>query len=99
MSDGTKKQKELGKLQEELREAGLSRRSLVKRLSAVGVGFGAAAVLGIHKAFASQGVVDVSSTNPAVNEILAQAKEARPARYAQQRQRYARALHPRSKKK
>lgn len=83
MSDDLdKKQEELKKIQDELKGSGLSRRNFLNRLSAVGVGFGAALALGVREADARNMVdagVNVSSTNPAVDDILAESKEAQAA--------------------
>lgn len=79
MSDDLdKKQEELKKIQEELKETGLSRRNFIDRLKGLGVGFGAAFVLGSSNADArdEKGAVSVKSTNPAVDDILEEAKEA-----------------------
>jgi hypothetical protein len=67
-------QAELKRLQEELKQ-GLSRRNFLGRLKGAGVGFGAAFVLGVDKAAAlsePDAGVSVKSTNPAVDEILAE---------------------------
>ncbi len=73
-----KKQGELQKLQEELR-AGLSRRNFLDRLKGAGVGFGAAFVLGVSNADAhsqADAGVSVKSTNPAVDDIVSEGKQA-----------------------
>lgn len=77
--DQERKQDELKKIQKELEGAGLSRRNFLNRLSAVGVGFGAALALGVRKADAlskADAGVKVTSTNPVVDDILAEGKEA-----------------------
>ena len=71
--DLDKKQSELKAIQEELNTTGLSRRNFLDRLAAVGVGFGAAFVLGIRDGNAlpsPDAGVSVTSTNPAVDEVL-----------------------------
>jgi hypothetical protein len=71
--DLDKKQSELKAIQDELKGAGLSRRHFLDRLAGVGVGFGAAFMLGIRdvNALPSPDVgVTVKSTNPAVDEVL-----------------------------
>jgi hypothetical protein len=73
-----KKQQELKKIEEDLKQGGLSRRNFLNRLSAVGVGFGAALALGIRNADAANpvdGGVNVASTNPAVDDILAEGQQ------------------------
>jgi hypothetical protein len=71
------KDSELKKIEAELKEGGLSRRNFLNRLSAAGVGFGAAMTLGLRGAeAATQASVDVSSTNPAVADILATPQQA-----------------------
>ena len=72
-----KKQEELKKLEQELKQSGLSRRNFLNRLSGIGVGFGAALTLGVKGADAAAhqaGGVDVSSTNPSVDNILAESR-------------------------
>jgi hypothetical protein len=72
-----KKQEELKKLEQELKHGGLSRRNFLNRLSAIGVGFGAAAALGVKGADAASpadGGVTVASSNPAVDNILAESR-------------------------
>jgi hypothetical protein len=80
MSDDLdKKQEELKKIQEDLKETGLSRRNFLDRLKGVGVGFGAAFVLGSNKADARDATdagLSVKSTNPALDGILEEAKQA-----------------------
>jgi hypothetical protein len=76
MSDNDKNA-ELKKIEGELKGIGLSRRNFLSRLSAVGVGFGAALALGLRGAeAATQAGVDVSSVNPAVDKILSGSKQA-----------------------
>ena len=71
--DLNKKQSELKAIQEELNTTGLSRRNFLDRLAGLGVGFGAAFVLGIRDVNAlpsPDAGVSVKSTNPAVDEVL-----------------------------
>lgn len=71
------KDAELKKIEQDLKEAGLSRRNFLNRLSAAGVGFGAALTLGLRGAeAATQATIDVSSTNPAVANILSEPQQA-----------------------
>ena len=79
MSDDLDKRRdELQKIQDELR-GGLSRRNFLDRLKGAGVGFGAAFALGIKNADAhsqADAGVSVKSTNPAVDDIVAEGKQA-----------------------
>ena len=82
MSDQERKdldrQLELRKLEQTLKSEGLSRRNFLDRMKLLGVGFGAAYILGVKEADAlgaPEGGVAVSSSNPAVDEILAEAQE------------------------
>jgi hypothetical protein len=75
--DPTKKQRELRRLQEELKKGRLSRRGFLDSMKALGVGFGAAFVLGIKDADALSGQepeVSVKSANPAVDEVIKDAQ-------------------------
>lgn len=75
-----KKQEELKKIQQSLAEGGLSRRRFIDSMKAIGVGFGAAYLLGVNDASAAtnpDAAVNVTSTNPALDEILAEAQEER----------------------
>jgi hypothetical protein len=76
------KQDELNKIQDELKDAGVSRRHFLDRLKVLGVGFGAAFVLGVREARAigqADPGVAVKSTNPAVDDILSEGQKTRPA--------------------
>jgi hypothetical protein len=67
----------LQKLQDELEQGKLSRRGFLNRLSALGVGFGAAHVLGVRDAGAYANLardVQLGSTDPALNDILSEGK-------------------------
>jgi hypothetical protein len=60
-------------LTKELNDGRLSRRGLRERLAALGVGFGAAFVLGLTGAQATpapEATVALTSTNPAINAII-----------------------------
>lgn len=76
MDDRETKQQELQKLEEELKTSGLSRRKFLDRLKVLGVGFGAAAVVGTDAAFAStdDGVM-LQSTNPALGNIIDEGRD------------------------
>lgn len=75
--DSDRRHEELQKIQEDLK-GGLSRRNFLDRLKGAGVGFGAAFVLGVSNADARQtdGAVSVKSTNPAVDDIVTEGKQA-----------------------
>jgi hypothetical protein len=73
-----KKQQELKEIQDELQTKGLSRRKFLNRLQAVGVGFGAAFVLGVNNADArgnAEAGLNVASTNPALDDIIAEGRD------------------------
>ena len=76
MSDDLDKvQQEAKRLQKELNEKGLSRRGLLNRFNFMGVGFGAAYLLGARRADAltrsdDKPDVKIKSTNPALNDII-----------------------------
>jgi hypothetical protein len=69
---------EIGDITRQLNDGRLSRHGLLERLTALGVGFGAAVVLGLTGAHAStapeatapEATVTLKSTNPAVNAII-----------------------------
>ncbi len=75
-NDSTKNQldvSEIGEITSELHEGRLSRRGLSDRLKGLGLGFGAAFVLGMtgaQAATAPDSTVVLKSTNPAVNAII-----------------------------
>jgi hypothetical protein len=83
MSDEpNKKQHELRRIQEALKKGRLSRRGFLDSMKALGVGFGAAFMLGIKDADALPGqepAVSVKSANPAVDEVLKDAQSPDPA--------------------
>lgn len=65
-------------IQNELNNEGLSRRAFLDRLKLIGVGFGAAFVLGVRDADAgvrSDATVSLKSTNPAVNNIIEEGRK------------------------
>ena len=70
---GTEFDRELQQLQDELKQGKLSRRDFINRLTKLGVGAGAAYMLGIHNAYAHAHLsrdVRIASTDPALNTIL-----------------------------
>ncbi len=65
-------------IQNELNHEGLSRRAFLDRLKLIGVGFGAAFVLGVKDADAgirSDAAVNLKSTNPALNNIIEEGRK------------------------
>ncbi len=73
MSNESKnKQEELKHLQDALKEGTLSRRRFLDRIKGLGVGFGAAFLLGMKEADAAlvDSGVNVKSTNPAIDNIV-----------------------------
>ncbi len=73
MSNESKnKQQELKHLQDALKEGTVSRRSFLDRMKGLGVGFGAAFLLGMKEADAAlvDTGVNVKSTNPAIDDIV-----------------------------
>jgi hypothetical protein len=85
MSDELDKvQQEAKRVQRELNENGLSRRGLVNRFSFMGLGFGAAYLLGAKRADAltrsdDKPDVKIKSTNPALNDIIQEGQDQAPA--------------------
>lgn len=70
-------------IQDELNTAGVSRRGFMDRIKALGVGFGAAAALGVEGATArtaSDATVSLSSTNPALDTIINENRAEAPAK-------------------
>lgn len=64
---------EVGDITRQLNDGRLTRQGLRERLTALGVGFGAAFMLGLTGAQATpapEATVDLKSTNPAVNAII-----------------------------
>jgi hypothetical protein len=65
-------------IQRELNDKGLSRRAFLDRLKVLGVGFGAAAMLGVRDADAgvqSDASVSLESTNPTLNNIIKEGRQ------------------------
>src|SRR5215470_5302315 len=65
-------------IQRELNDKGLSRRAFLDRLKVLGVGFGAAAMLGVRDADASvqsDASVSLESTNPTLNNIIEEGRQ------------------------
>src|SRR5262245_12681247 len=80
--DSNQKQRELRRIQEALKKGRLSRRGFIDSMKALGVGFGAAFVLGIKDSDALPGQnpeVSVKSANPAVDEVIKDARFPDPA--------------------
>lgn len=75
--DKDTREQELKQVQDELTKGGVSRRKFLDSMKALGVGFGAAFVLGIKDADALANLdpgVTVKSTNPAVDDIVKDAQ-------------------------
>ena len=69
--DSTKKPLDVSEISKQLSEGKLSRRGLLDRLRTVGIGFGAAFLLGVGGRTAkATGTVALKSTNPAVDNII-----------------------------
>ena len=65
-------------IQRELNDKRLSRRAFLDRLKVLGVGFGAAAMLGVRDADAdvhSDASLSLKSTNPALNDIIEEGRQ------------------------
>jgi hypothetical protein len=72
------KEHQAQQIQRELNDKGLSRRAFLDRLKVLGVGFGAAAVLGVSDSDAdirSDASVNLKSTNPALNNIIEEGRQ------------------------
>jgi len=72
------KEHQAQQIQRELNDKGLSRRAFLDRLKVLGVGFGAAAILGVRDADAdirSDASVSLKSTNPALNNIIEEGRQ------------------------
>ncbi len=76
MSDDNKQQ-ELKHLQDALKQGKVSRRNFLDRMKGLGVGFGAAFLLGMKHADAARidSGVNVKSTNPAIDNIVKQGQD------------------------
>lgn len=71
--DSEKKQQDIARIAKELSDSKLSRRDLLDRLKSVGVGFGAAFVLGMKQSdahSAPEATAKLKSSNPALNNII-----------------------------
>jgi hypothetical protein len=82
MSDeSNNKQQELQRVQNELKNGGVSRRRFLDSMKGLGVGFGAAFLLGIKESHASRldPSVSVKSTNPAIDDIVKDGQAAQEA--------------------
>lgn len=78
MHDGRDIQRQADDIQKELNAEGLSRRTFLDRLKGIGVGFGAAYVLGLKGAEAgvrADGVVSLGSTHPALSGIIEEGRQ------------------------
>ena len=71
-NESDKKQQELKHLQDALKDGTVSRRIFLDRMKGLGVGFGAAFLLGMKEADAAlvDSGVKVKSTNPAIDKIV-----------------------------
>src|SRR6266436_9233747 len=72
------KEHQAQQIQRELNDKGLSRRAFLDRLKVLGVGFGAAAMLGVRDADAgvqSDASVSLESTNPTLNNIIEEGRQ------------------------
>jgi len=77
------KREQINHLAKELNDGGLSRRGLFDRLKGLGVGFGAAFMLGMRQSeantAANAATATLKSTNPALNDIIEEGKQTRPS--------------------
>ena len=72
MQDDQEKKRQAKEIEQDLNK-GLSRRAFLDRLSAIGVGFGAAFVFGVNRSEAgvpADALVNLKSTNPVLNDIV-----------------------------
>jgi hypothetical protein len=72
MHDDQDKKQQAKELEQALNK-GLSRRAFLDGLKAIGAGFGAAFVFGVHRleaAVPADGLVNLTSTDPALNDIV-----------------------------
>ncbi len=77
MDEGEKK-RQANDLQRELNQTGLSRRAFLDRLTTLGVGFGAASIMGANNADAHgsmEKAITVQSTNPALSTIIEEGRQ------------------------
>jgi hypothetical protein len=76
------KRKELGRITKELNASRLSRRGLLNRLKGLGVGFGAAFMMGMRESAAHtapDATAKLKSTNRALNDIIEEGRQPRDA--------------------
>jgi hypothetical protein len=82
--DRDERRQQAKKIQEELNKGRLSRRGLFQRFRLLGVGFGAAYLLGAKEAGAvanskdaeaSDAVASLKSTNPALNDVIDEGRQ------------------------
>lgn len=82
------KQQVIKHIEDELRHSKLSRRGLLGRLKGVGIGFGAAFLLGLRQSDAHnapEAAAALKSTNPALNSIIEAEPTAQPTPQAEDR--------------
>jgi hypothetical protein len=78
----SKKQQLIKHIEDELQHSKLSRRGLLGRLKGVGIGFGAAFLLGIKESdahSAPEAAASLKSTNPVLNNIIEAGPQAEQA--------------------
>ncbi len=76
--DVGEKKRQANDLQRELNQTGLSRRAFLDRLTTLGVGFGAASIMGANNADAHGSMdkaIAVQSTNPALSTIIEEGRQ------------------------
>jgi hypothetical protein len=76
--DESEKKRQANDLQRELTQTGLSRRAFLDRLTTLGVGFGAASIMGANDADAHGSMdkaINVQSTNPALSTIIEEGRQ------------------------
>jgi hypothetical protein len=71
--DIEKTQHQKQQIQDELKAAGVSRRSFIDRIKSLGLGFGAAVALGAEARTAPDTSVNLTSTNPVLDSIINEA--------------------------
>jgi hypothetical protein len=79
------KRKAFGRITKELNDSRLSRRGLLDRLKGLGVGFGAAFMMGIRESgahTAADATARLKSTNTALNDIIEEGPQPRDAEAA-----------------
>jgi len=78
MADGLER-KSIKQVEQEVNDSKLSRRGLLDHLKGVGIGFGAAFLLGVRKSEAHavpEATAQFKSTNPALNTIIEEGTQA-----------------------